>query len=327
MKFSSYVILSLLASFCMMYYAYYTRKQFYPTVLYLSSSKTCFIVGGNLLLAVGLTFARCIKSVFFGNLREVEAELLMEKAKYAMIETCLALTIFRNELTPSIVSLFASLIFFKLMHKLTKTRLEYLGQISPVPTFMIVRMGLLLSSLLLADSVGFYFSVVSIMKKGRSVILLFGFEFGLLLIYSANLFIKFVIQLLDLYLPNGFQSRVIFELVVDLICEIVKFVTYIALFCMIFVYYGLPFHLIRDVWSAYHSFQRKLWSFIRFMQLTRNLDSRFPDATNDEIVANGNCLVCREEMAVGKKLPCGHIFHLDCLKMWLQHQQSCPLCR
>jgi E3 ubiquitin-protein ligase synoviolin len=32
-------------------------------------------------------------------------------------------------------------------------------------------------------------------------------------------------------------------------------------------------------------------------------------------------------MDSGKKIPCNHIFHLDCLRMWLQHQQSCPVCR
>lgn len=41
----------------------------------------------------------------------------------------------------------------------------------------------------------------------------------------------------------------------------------------------------------------------------------------------GDCLICREGMDSAKKLPCGHVFHLDCLRMWLQHQQSCPLCR
>jgi len=30
---------------------------------------------------------------------------------------------------------------------------------------------------------------------------------------------------------------------------------------------------------------------------------------------------------VPKKLRCGHIFHLRCLKSWLERQQSCPTCR
>ena len=25
-----------------------------------------------------------------------------------------------------------------------------------------------------------------------------------------------------------------------------------------------------------------------------------------------------------KKLPCGHIFHFQCLRSWLERQQSCP---
>ena len=32
-------------------------------------------------------------------------------------------------------------------------------------------------------------------------------------------------------------------------------------------------------------------------------------------------------MTVAKKLPCGHIFHLVCLRSWLQRQQTCPTCR
>jgi E3 ubiquitin-protein ligase synoviolin len=311
----------------MTYYAYYTRQQFYPTILYLVSSKTCFLVAGNLAFACSMLFARMVKTLFFGTLREVEAELLIEKARYTIIETCLALTIFRNELNPTVFALFGSLIFFKLMHKLSKCRLEYLEQISPVPSLLLVRMGILLLSLFITDSIGLYYSVQNILVKGRSVVILFGFEFGLLLIYCFNLSLKYCFQLLDTFLTNGFQSRGFATMIADLICEVVKFITYIALFCMIFIYYGLPFHLIRDVYAAYYSFQKKLLSFVRYLQLTRNLDSRFPDATPEEISLAGSCLVCREEMTQGKRLQCGHVFHLDCLRMWLQHQQSCPLCR
>ena len=28
----------------------------------------------------------------------------------------------------------------------------------------------------------------------------------------------------------------------------------------------------------------------------------------------------------GKKLPCGHILHMHCLRSWLERQQVCPIC-
>lgn len=39
------------------------------------------------------------KAVFLGPLRDVEVEILYDNARYAITETCLALTIFREELT------------------------------------------------------------------------------------------------------------------------------------------------------------------------------------------------------------------------------------
>jgi hypothetical protein len=35
-----------------------------------------------------------------------------------------------------------------------------------------------------------------------------------------------------------------------------------------------------------------------------------------------------QETHVGVKLPaCGHIFHKECLEKWLEHTNSCPMCR
>lgn len=313
--------------FMMVYYAYYTRKQFYPTVLFLVSSKFSFVIACNLAIAIALVVARCVKTLYFGSLREAEVEILIERAKYAIVETALALTIFRSEITTITIALFGALIMFKLLHKLSKCRLEYFEQVTPLSTFTQVRMGCLLGSLLLVDGLGIAFAVTNIMQKGKSVLILFGFEFGLLLVYAFNLKVKFLIQLMDNWMTNGLQSRGLFIMVVDLVCDVIKVITYIAFFCLVFMYYGIPFHLIRDLWATCFSLQRRFVGFIKYLQLTKNLDSRFPDATPEEIAHAGNCLVCREDMDRSKKLPCGHVFHLDCLRSWLQHQQTCPLCR
>lgn len=42
------------------------------------------------------------------------------------------------------------------------------------------------------------------------------------------------------------------------------------------------------------------------------------------------CTVCMEFIDRGTKgmfMPCGHIYHPDCLKPWLEKNNSCPVCR
>ena len=45
---------------------------------------------------------------------------------------------------------------------------------------------------------------------------------------------------------------------------------------------------------------------------------------------NFQCIICMEEFEEKEKvklLPCGHIFHINCIKQWLLKQKSCPFCK
>jgi hypothetical protein len=43
--------------------------------------------------------------------------------------------------------------------------------------------------------------------------------------------------------------------------------------------------------------------------------------------SDATCIICREEMTTAKKLLCGHLFHVHCLRSWLERQHTCPTCR
>lgn len=135
-----------------------------------------------------------------------------------------------------------------------------------------------------------------------------------------------------------------------------KLTTYLIFFLIILHYYGLPLHIIRDVYVTFRSFVQKWNDLYHYRRATRNMNERYPDATDEELVrlSDRTCIICREEMHVvdapaapaengqapperpppqqqlaqnadtPKKLPCGHIFHFHCLRSWLERQQSCP---
>ena len=76
---------------------------------------------GNLAFALTLCFGHLLKQIFLGQLREAEIERLYERTKDAIMETCLAMTIFREEFNVKFVVMFVSLLFVKIFRWLPAT--------------------------------------------------------------------------------------------------------------------------------------------------------------------------------------------------------------
>ena len=77
-----------------------------------------------------------------------------------------------------------------------------------------------------------------------------------------------------------------------------------------------------------HSFTAVFIYTVKLISLNIFFVNSYPDATDEELSQLDNvCIICRDEMTSGKKLPCNHIFHAHCLRSWFQRQQSCPTCR
>lgn len=135
----------------------------------------------------------------------------------------------------------------------------------------------------------------------------------------------------------------------ELATDFVKLIIYSIFFAISLTFMGLPMHIMRDVYLTFSAFAKRIQDYGNYRRATRNMNNRYPDASAEELSNDNTCIVCREVMvpwdqpegAAGnaprpsrmneglraKKLPCGHILHLRCLKAWLERQQACPTCR
>ncbi|KAL5361738.1 hypothetical protein BJX96DRAFT_166113 [Aspergillus floccosus] len=145
----------------------------------------------------------------------------------------------------------------------------------------------------------------------------------------------------------GWEEKGRWVFYLDLLTDFLKLTVYLTFFAILFTFYGLPIHILRDVVVTIRSFGRRIMDFMRYRNATRDMNERYPDATAEEVTREEVCIICREEMtpwqqpADGagqprarvserlrpKKLPCGHILHFACLRSWLERQQNCPTCR
>jgi E3 ubiquitin-protein ligase synoviolin len=290
----------------------------------------------NQVIVMTMLLGRMTKKIFLGSLRDAEVEAVYENARFAITETCLALTIFRDEITMRVGGLFLALLFAKTFHWLAQSRMEYIEQSEIVTRLVHIRLVVLIGFMFAMDSSFVALAVHTFMADGPNVTFLFGFEFLILSINIVSIFGKYLLYLVNLRSEGTWSSKSGYQFCLELLADVVTLCVYIAFFMIILTHYGMPLHILRELWMSLKNLQRRITTYVNYRRLTANLNDRFPDVTEEQLAAMGpsnrTCIICREDMnpAAGeriKKIPCGHIFHFRCLQTWLQQQQNCPTCR
>ncbi|KNC85816.1 hypothetical protein SARC_02000 [Sphaeroforma arctica JP610] len=154
-------------------------------------------------------------------------------------------------------------------------------------------------------------------------------EFTILASSVISITLKYMLNCIEVLSEAPWERKSMFIFYVELCIDFIRIIFYCCFFGIVMNYYGLPLHIIRDLYMTLRSFVQRVRDMVQYHQATSNMNERYPDATPEELAAmDSTCIICREDMEAGsKKLPCGHIFHLTCLRSWLERQRTCPTCR
>ncbi|XP_059667387.1 ERAD-associated E3 ubiquitin-protein ligase HRD1B-like isoform X2 [Cornus florida] len=329
MKLRTYAGLSLVATLAVIYHAFNSRGQFYPAMVYLSTSKISLVLLLNMGLVIMCIMWQLTKKVFLGSLREAEVERLNEQSWREVMEILFAITIFRQDFSVTFLAMVTALLLIKALHWLAQKRVEYIETTPSVPMLSHIRIVSFIGFLLLLDSLFLYNSLKYLIQtRQASVSLFFSFEYMILATTTVSTFVKYVFYVSDMLMEGQWERKAVYTFYLELIRDLLHLSMYLCFFLVIFMNYGVPLHLIRELYETFRNFKIRVADYIRYRKITSNMNDRFPDATPEELNASdATCIICREEMTTAKKLICGHFFHVHCLRSWLERQHTCPTCR
>lgn len=171
-------------------------------------------------------------------------------------------------------------------------------QHSPVSALTSLRIFSLMAILSVVDVVVLYRAAVVTMAKGPSMMILFGFEFLILLATVVSTAAKFIINVIDSR-QQGTWERCTFTtldavthiagscllttlecrkgaiiLYLEVITDIFQLLVYLVFFGLIITYYSLPLHIIRNVYLTIRSLKQCVDSLMRYRKATTNMNER-----------------------------------------------------
>jgi E3 ubiquitin-protein ligase synoviolin len=202
-----------------------------------------------------------------GALRDQEIENLREKLFIYVLDMLLAMSIFASEFGKKFFFLFGALLAIKVFHWILMDRIDYLGRGTLNNSIMPhVRLVSLMVVLFIIDFICCR-DATYLALTHPSMMILFAFEYALLLISIISMMIKYSLNCYDLYLEGQWESKGVITLYVDFVIDIVQLILYVAFFFSLLTNFGLPLNLIRQICNTLRSFSKRVTSLFRYLLL------------------------------------------------------------
>jgi E3 ubiquitin-protein ligase synoviolin len=140
-----------------------------------------------------------LQRTFYGPLRPIEIEQLYEKGWFAVTETCLAMTIFRDEVGAWFLVMFVALMAGKVWGWIGEGRVEILEQQPPAnPQLFRIRLSISLAVSLIYDMSILIYTVNTVILQARpNMMIMFLFEFAILTTSSLSTCLRYAISLME----------------------------------------------------------------------------------------------------------------------------------
>lgn len=332
-----------------------------PALELLLGSYTTVALLAGFALNVFITFILCLKCVFFGELYTSETRKLVERlVNYVVYKGAfLPLVISPSKFQAGLWSTWLTIIcFLKMFQALGRDRLERLNASPSATPWAYFRVFSVLPLVLIIDLLWIRLCWVIYESVASSMLVLLFFEPFSILFETLQAIVVHGFQLLDIWLHHSAESNTnckrssILDLsgtgslsewkgilirnlgfFLDMLTLLMALGHYIHIWCL----RGMAFHvvdviLLMNTRALLSAIVKRVRGFIKLRTALGTLHGALPDATCEEIQAyEDECAICREPMAKAKKLSCNHLFHLACLRSWLDQGSSevysCPTCR
>lgn len=318
------------------------KPNFYSLLILLSHGIHILVLS-NFFIVVLILLGKVLQMLLFGELRLIEREHVYERSWLNLMNLLMAIAIFRdvNNLLMGILVL--SLLFLKIFHWILVDRIQYVFQTQTSIKGIVFQRTTLTLFLFLAFD---YWMVKGCIESSFSgtpdLYVIFGFDFALLFFDLFEEFGKSVLNISEIWYLNNHEDEDVWEFKAILLktFEIsLSVVKLLAILFNVFILIGplrMPVTVMRESYVTVSNLIGQISDLIRYRRASRELDKKLLNATLADFERDDTCIICRDEMSVDvpkstrlypKKLNCGHVIHLGCLKSWMERSESCPLCR
>lgn len=339
MRLISYVAGSVAATAGVVALAWAMHPNMYASTLALSSSLISVVVLVNMAISLLIMLGLGIIRLFLGRLREREMETITYRGWVLVVSTLMlwnggTLSSRGNPFDLAIGALLFALLFA--LHWVCDDRVQIaFNDFENLKMQAVIRLGALVFIDFFAD-----LWIVTRFLGGETRTLVFApfvVELSELGLVTA---LRYITNLQEaIYLRNADDDEDEWELKPTVVFCVNTAVDTLGLLAHSFVVIGLKLYTSQGMLNCFIRARRLVIGYRDFMRTKKTqseLDSLVTLASVEDVARDAVCVICRETMEAGeqsnprrtpKKLRCGHVLHVGCLKSWLSRSHQCPTCR